>query len=174
MRRGYTQPNQQTRKKRKNTLFFGKLNIPSSRILYSSFCIPMPRCPGCQYPICPTEILCDRCFYEDHKVPWPQCHHCFQWTANCGESSYTLCYPCYHVYIRKLYLAALPIQTIARGFLTRRRLKKDKAAKTIQSSWRGWVTRTSINLNGTMQGWSTLPLVRPPQCLRSPTNQSSG
>lgn len=104
----------------------------------------MPRCPGCQYPIQPTEILCARCIYEDERVRWPQCQRCFQWNADCGQSGYRLCYPCYNAHIRWLSSVAEPIQKVLRGFLARRLLKKHRAAKRIQAIWRGHITRTQV------------------------------
>ena len=109
----------------------------------------MSSCVACSYPIPRTEILCGRCLREEEKVRWPQCEHCFQWTANCGEAGYRLCYPCYHAHLRWLSITLEPIQRLALCFLARRRLNRHKSAKRIQGAWRNHHLRKDqrVNLN---------------------------
>jgi hypothetical protein len=104
--------------------------------MYFFYPSKMSSCVGCSYPIPRTEILCRRCIAEEERVKWPQCHHCFQWTANCGESGYRLCYPCYHAHLHWLSTVVEPIQHLAKGYLARKLLKKHKSAKLIQQTWR--------------------------------------
>ncbi len=145
-RRSKSQPPHNPKKRK--YLFCGKLNTIKPCYKYTFFLRSiMPKCPGCNYPrLSYGEILCAHCIYEDERVRWPQCQRCYQWNADCGESGYLLCYPCYNAHMRRLHFAAYPIQLMARGFLARRRLKKHKAAKSIQAVWRGYLTRTQLAL----------------------------
>ena len=101
----------------------------------------MPRCVGCSTPILSTEILCRRCFYEDDRPQMPLCLRCGRNEA-CGESWYQICSPCLFLQRLREYDAAIPIQTVARGYIARRLLKKHRAARGLQALWRGYLTRS--------------------------------
>ncbi len=115
--------------------------------MYTFFRSKMSRCVGCSYPIPRTEILCARCIYEEERVRWPQCQKCYQWTANCGESGYHLCYPCYYAHLQWLSTVVEPIQHLAREFLARRSIQKQDSAKRIQQCWRTFRRQGRVNLN---------------------------
>lgn len=75
----------------------------------------------------------------------PLCLTCGKDEA-CGESWYQLCMSCLVQQKRRIYWAALPIQTVARGFLARKLLQKHKAARRVQALWRGHLTRMQLAL----------------------------
>jgi hypothetical protein len=105
----------------------------------------MPSCPGCTRPIGPTEILCYRCYHEDTRVKWPSCQRCAYGPA-CGESWYVLCRSCWYTQQMRLHYAAVPIQSLARMVLAKKKLKKHKSAKAIQAHWRGYLVRSQLAL----------------------------
>lgn len=103
----------------------------------------MPSCPGCSYPISPSQILCGRCIREDLSVRWPLCQTCYRYDA-CGESGYQICSFCWNTHRMFLHNSAIPIQTTIRVFLAQKLLQKHKAARCIQALWRGYKTRLDL------------------------------
>lgn len=96
----------------------------------------MPNCPGCTYPIHPTQILCNRCYNQDFVNRWPKCEACFSQDA-CGDSGYVLCFPCHFNRCVLRQEAAIKIQRLFREVL-----EKYDAATRIQALWRGHWIRT--------------------------------
>ena len=106
----------------------------------------MPACPVCSTPVTRTEILCQRCFYEDDEpARLPTCQRC-RWNESCHESWYEICYACMDYDRQMLEQAAIPIQSFLRGLLARKNLKKHRAARRLQAVWRGYVSRSQPKL----------------------------